>query len=186
MSAKTMRDFSLEVYMSKWEFVAKYNLTGSDAENMTLGELLSLASEADRAAFDKLSLAYTETWGAPALREAIAGTYDGIDSRDVLCFAGAEEGMVDTERYILIQMPWPAREGSMWHSGHLGDAASYAGLSFSVRRGLGGSGQTASGIVRVERASPTEGVLYIDGATANTADGVHGAVRGSIAFKLCR
>ena len=102
------------------------------------------------------------------------------------CRLGAEEGMVDTERYILIQMPWPAREGSMWHSGHLGDAASYAGLSFSVRRGLGGSGQTASGIVRVERASPTEGVLYIDGATANTADGVHGAVRGSIAFKLCR
>ena len=59
MSANTMKDFSLEVYMSKWEFVAKYNLTGSDAENMTLGELLALAGEADRAAFDKLSLAYT-------------------------------------------------------------------------------------------------------------------------------
>ena len=101
MSAKTMRDFSLEVYMSKWEFVAKYNLTGSDAENMTLGELLSLASEADRAAFDKLSLAYTETWGAPALREAIAGTYDGIDSRDVLCFAGAEEGIYVAMRVLL-------------------------------------------------------------------------------------
>ena len=26
----------------KWEFVAKYNLTGSDAENMTLGGLLAL------------------------------------------------------------------------------------------------------------------------------------------------
>jgi aspartate/methionine/tyrosine aminotransferase len=31
-----MRDFALEVYFSKWEFAAKYNLAGSDGENMTL------------------------------------------------------------------------------------------------------------------------------------------------------
>ena len=101
MSRKPMRDFSLEVYFSKWEFVAKYNLTGSDAENMTLGELLALASPADRAAFDTLSLAYTETWGAPELREEIAGTYDSIEPRDVLCFAGAEEGIYTAMRVLL-------------------------------------------------------------------------------------
>jgi hypothetical protein len=33
-----MRDFALEVYFSKWEFAAKYNLAGSDGENMTLAE----------------------------------------------------------------------------------------------------------------------------------------------------
>ena len=101
MSAKPMRDFALEVYFSKWEFVAKYNMTGSDAENMALGELLALASEEDRVAFNTLSLAYTETWGAPALREEIARTYDGIAARDVLCFAGAEEGIYTAMRVLL-------------------------------------------------------------------------------------
>jgi aspartate/methionine/tyrosine aminotransferase len=96
-----MRDFSLEVYFSKWEFVARYNMTGSDAENMTLGELLSLASDADRAAFDNVSLAYTETWGAPALREEIAATYGSVDPLDVLCFAGAEEGIYAAMRVLL-------------------------------------------------------------------------------------
>jgi aspartate/methionine/tyrosine aminotransferase len=96
-----MRDFSLEVYMSEWEFVAKHNLTGSDAENMTLGELLSLASREDRAEFDKLSLAYTETWGAPALREEIAKTYQSLEARNVLCFAGAEEGIYTAMRVLL-------------------------------------------------------------------------------------
>ena len=101
MSARPMRDFALEVYFSKWEFVAKYNMTGSDAENMSLGELLALASEEDREAFNALSLAYTETWGAPALREEIARTYDSVSARDVLCFAGAEEGIYAAMRVLL-------------------------------------------------------------------------------------
>jgi aspartate/methionine/tyrosine aminotransferase len=101
VSTKPMRDFALEVYFSKWEFVAKYNLTGSDAENMTLGELLSLAGDADRTAFNSLSLAYTETWGAPELRDEIARTYEAISRRDVLCFAGAEEGIYTAMRVLL-------------------------------------------------------------------------------------
>jgi aspartate/methionine/tyrosine aminotransferase len=101
MSICSMRNFSLEVYMSKWEFVAKHNLTGSDAENITLGELLSLASSADRAAFHSLSLAYTETWGAAELREQIAKTYESVDPPDLLCFAGAEEGIYTAMRVLL-------------------------------------------------------------------------------------
>jgi aspartate/methionine/tyrosine aminotransferase len=101
MSARPMRDFALEVYFSKWEFVAKYNMTGSDAENMSLGELLALGSDEDREAFNALSLAYTETWGAPALREEIARTYEGVGARDVLCFAGAEEGIYTAMRVLL-------------------------------------------------------------------------------------
>jgi len=101
MPARPMRDFALEVYFSKWEFVAKYNMTGSDAENMSLGELLALASEQDREAFNSLSLAYTETWGAPALRQEIAWTYEGVAARDVLCFAGAEEGIYAAMRVLL-------------------------------------------------------------------------------------
>jgi hypothetical protein len=49
---------------------------------MSLGELLALAGDEDREAFSALSLAYTETWGAPALHEEIARTYDGVGARD--------------------------------------------------------------------------------------------------------
>ncbi|BBP78249.1 aminotransferase [Pseudomonas gingeri NCPPB 3146 = LMG 5327] len=89
----TLPDFRLETYFSKWEFTARYHMTASDAESMTLSELLALASDSDRAAFENLSLGYTQTYGAPALRETIAATYDKVRSSDILCFAGAEEGL---------------------------------------------------------------------------------------------
>jgi aspartate/methionine/tyrosine aminotransferase len=94
-----MRDFTLEVYFSKWEFSARYNLAGSDAENMTLAQLLALADPADRADFDAVSLGYTETFGAPALRAEIARTYDSVSLEHLLCFAGAEEGV-----YVAMQV----------------------------------------------------------------------------------
>lgn len=98
---RPMRDFALEVHFSKWEFAARYNMTGSDAENMSLEELLSLASTADREAFFKVSLGYTETFGAPALREAIAQTYDTVRPEQVLCFAGAEEAIYTVMKVLL-------------------------------------------------------------------------------------
>ena len=95
------RDFALEVHMSRWEFTARYNMTASDAESMTIAELLALAAPADRAAFENLWLGYTETPGAPDLRQAIADTYDEIAPDDVLCFAGAEEGIYVAMRVLL-------------------------------------------------------------------------------------
>ena len=74
-----MRDFALEVYFSRWEFKARHNLAGSEAENWSIGELLAMADAEDRAAFDGLRLGYTETFGAPALREEIARTYDAVE-----------------------------------------------------------------------------------------------------------
>ena len=96
-----MRDFALEVFFSKWEFAAKYNLAGSDGENMRLAELLALASPQDRAAFEDLSLGYTETFGAPALRDEIARTYDTVDLQHLLCFAGAEEAIYAAMHVLL-------------------------------------------------------------------------------------
>ena len=96
-----MRDFALEVYFSKWEFAAKYNLTGSDGENMTLAQLLALAAPEDRAAFEGISLGYTETFGAPALRAEIACTYDTVSPEQLLCFAGAEEGVYVAMKVLL-------------------------------------------------------------------------------------
>lgn len=86
-------DFRLETHFSRWEFTARHHLTASDVQTMTLGELLALADDPDRAAFENLSLGYTETYGDPALREAIAGMYERADAADVICFAGAEEAL---------------------------------------------------------------------------------------------
>jgi aspartate/methionine/tyrosine aminotransferase len=89
----SLPDFRLETYFSRWEFAARYNLTASDAQTMSVTDLLALADEDGRARWESLHLGYTETYGLPALREAIAGTYDRLSADDVICFAGAEEAI---------------------------------------------------------------------------------------------
>jgi aspartate/methionine/tyrosine aminotransferase len=96
-----MRDFSLEVFLSKWEFAARHHLTASDAESVTLSRLLELATPADRDRFMALHLSYSQTFGSPTLLEAIAATYSGIPAQDILCFAGAEEGIYVCMRTLL-------------------------------------------------------------------------------------
>lgn len=96
-----MRDFALEVYFSRWEFTARYNLAGSDGENRTLAQLLALATPAERQEFEQVGLGYTETWGSAPLREAIARTYERISPRQLLCFAGAEEAIFAAMHVLL-------------------------------------------------------------------------------------
>ncbi len=96
-----MREFELERYFSTWEFSARYHLTASDLESMSISELLALASDHDREAFNSQWLGYTETYGHPELLEEIAGTYDTIKPDEVLCFAGAEEGIYTAMRVLL-------------------------------------------------------------------------------------
>lgn len=96
-----MRDFSLEVFLSKWEFAARHHLTASDSESVTLSRLLELATPADRDRFMTLHLCYSQTFGSPTLLEAIAATYSGIQAQDILCFAGAEEGIYVCMRTLL-------------------------------------------------------------------------------------
>lgn len=86
-------DFRLETYFSRWEFAARYNLTASDAQTLTVAELLALGTDDDRQAFAELGLGYGETWGADPLRAAVAAGYDECEPDDVLAFAGAEEAI---------------------------------------------------------------------------------------------
>ncbi|MDJ0698493.1 MAG: aminotransferase class I/II-fold pyridoxal phosphate-dependent enzyme [Woeseiaceae bacterium] len=95
------RDFELEVFFAKWEFAARHHLTASDAQSMSLAELLALAEADDRAVFDELWLGYTETQGAPDLRATIATTYDALGAEHIQCFAGAEEGVYVAMRVLL-------------------------------------------------------------------------------------
>ena len=94
-------EFRLETYFSRWEFSAKYILCGSDIETLSLQELLALASDEDRGRWDKLRLGYVETFGTPALRQAIAETYESISAGEVLAFAGAEEGLFAAMHAVL-------------------------------------------------------------------------------------
>lgn len=98
---KPLPEFSLEAYFSRWEFSARHHMCASDIETMTLSELLALADPGDRRGWDELRLGYIETFGTPALREAIAATYDTVGAEEVLAFAGAEEGIYIAMRTLL-------------------------------------------------------------------------------------
>lgn len=105
-------DFKLETYFSTWEFRARHHLTASDAESMTLAELLAMGTDEDRHGFENLHLGYTPTWGTDAVRQAIASSYDGMEPADVLVFAGAGEALfwtmqlfVEPGDHVLVTMP---------------------------------------------------------------------------------
>ena len=63
--------------------------------------MLALASPEDRAGFEDMSLGYTQTFGAPDLRAAIASTYERRAADEILCFAGAEEGLYTAMQVLL-------------------------------------------------------------------------------------
>lgn len=97
----TLPDFKLETHFAKWEFKARYHMTASDAESISLRELLAMASDEDREAFEGMWLGYTETWGAPDLRQVISETYANQTENNVLCFAGASEGIFAANSVVL-------------------------------------------------------------------------------------
>jgi aspartate/methionine/tyrosine aminotransferase len=87
---RALPDFRLEVNLGRWEFAARHHLTASDAETLSVAEVLGPDGLAE---LGELRLGYTPTWGTDALRTAVAGTYDALAPEDVLTFAGAEEAM---------------------------------------------------------------------------------------------
>jgi aspartate/methionine/tyrosine aminotransferase len=94
-------EFALEVYLGQYEFTAKYHLTASDPQSMSIRELLALAGKDSQEAFLNMGLGYTTTWGAPELREAIASTYESLTADDVLVFSGAQEAMYWTMQTLV-------------------------------------------------------------------------------------
>jgi aspartate/methionine/tyrosine aminotransferase len=84
--------FQLERYFARHEFSARYLLSSSDCEPLSLTELLALADEKTLDMWNELKLGYTESWGHPLLREEIGGMYGGISPEDVLTVV-PEEGI---------------------------------------------------------------------------------------------
>jgi aspartate/methionine/tyrosine aminotransferase len=84
--------FRIEEYFGRYEFSAKYLLSSSDAESQTIEDLLALEPGAHEK-FMKHWCGYTESPGAPWLRETIAGMYKEIRADDVQVVAAAEEAI---------------------------------------------------------------------------------------------
>ena len=68
--------FRIEQYYAVHEFTAPYMLSSSDAESVTTAELLALEPDAEERLLVQ-RLGYTESVGAPELRDAIAPIYTG-------------------------------------------------------------------------------------------------------------
>ena len=84
--------FELERYFARYEFSARYLLSSSDCEALTLKALLGMANEEHRRMWEEMTLGYTESPGHPRLRNAIAGLYNGLEVEDTLVVA-PEEGI---------------------------------------------------------------------------------------------
>lgn len=85
--------FAIERYFAVHEFAVPYLLCASDVEPLSMQELLALADDETRALWDDLVLGYTETLGAPLLRQAIAGLYETLEGDDVIAVVGASEAL---------------------------------------------------------------------------------------------
>ncbi len=85
-----IQPFELERYFALHEFSARYLLSPSDCESLSMQELLALADAPARALWDQLGLGYTESPGHPLLREEIAAQYTGLSAGQVLTAAPEE------------------------------------------------------------------------------------------------
>jgi aspartate/methionine/tyrosine aminotransferase len=106
-----IKPFRIEQYFGKYEFTARYLLSSSDAESRTIKELFDLEHGAHER-FLNHWCGYTESPGAPSLREAISKIYGGIKPDNVLVMAATEEGifvlynaLVGSSDHVIVETP---------------------------------------------------------------------------------
>jgi aspartate/methionine/tyrosine aminotransferase len=84
--------FRIERYYAQHEFSTRYMLSSSDCESRTVADVLALEPDAERRLLNTWC-GYTESPGAPELREAIADLYETAGADDVIVCSCAEEGI---------------------------------------------------------------------------------------------
>lgn len=87
-----VKPFRIERYYAQYEFTTRYMLSSSDCESRTIEDVLALEPGAHEELLNTWC-GYTESPGAPRLREAIAAIYAGIDPDEVIVTSCAEEGI---------------------------------------------------------------------------------------------
>lgn len=87
-----IRDFQLERYFGLYEFTVRHQLSLSDCDTCSVGELLELAG-IEPVDLMSLRLGYTESQGDPELRSAIAEHYDHCSADDVVVTNAPQEAI---------------------------------------------------------------------------------------------
>jgi aspartate/methionine/tyrosine aminotransferase len=93
--------FALGSFLARWSHRVRHDLSASESATLSLSELLALASEADRRRWEVLDFGYTSPHGSEWLRVAIAERYEALDPGQILCCAGAQEGLACVMRALL-------------------------------------------------------------------------------------
>ena len=114
-------ELALAGFLSREHGDTRHHLSASQSETVSIPELLALADDEDRRRWDTLQLGYTDPLGAPWLRDTIAATYRIAASRDVVCFAGAQEALfavlhalLGRDDHAIVVLPnYPAVEALM-------------------------------------------------------------------------
>jgi aspartate/methionine/tyrosine aminotransferase len=109
--------FKLERYFAKYEFTTRYLLCSSDCESLTIQDLLALEPEGHER-FESHWLGYTESQGAPTLRQEICRLYETIQPDEVLVTSGAQEaifllmhGVLQPGDHVIVH--WPCYQSLM-------------------------------------------------------------------------
>src|SRR4051794_24828056 len=87
-----LRPFQIERFYARYEFTTPFMLSSSDCESRTIAELLALEPGAQERLLEHWC-GYTESPGAPWLRQAIAGLYEVCEADDVVVASCAEEAI---------------------------------------------------------------------------------------------
>ncbi len=96
-------EFALGSFLARWGGLVQYDLSASESTTLTLPALLDMAEPEDADRWQSLALGYADPHGASWLRTTIAARYGTLGSNDVVCCAGAQEGLACVSRAILTQ-----------------------------------------------------------------------------------
>jgi aspartate/methionine/tyrosine aminotransferase len=84
--------FRIERFYAQYEHSTRFMLSSSDCESRTIADLLRLEPDAQERLLE-CWCGYTESPGAPALRQAIAALYGRTGAEEVIATSCAEEGI---------------------------------------------------------------------------------------------
>lgn len=117
--ARSFAPFALERWFAAQPRTWAVDLSPSGATALTLRELLALASDAEREAFERSSLGYGPSDGSDELRSLVAQRYGDACASDVIVTCGAIEALhlsitalVSPDDEVIVQRPmYPAVRG---------------------------------------------------------------------------
>lgn len=94
-------NFALANFIARWGGHATHDLSASESATLPLSALLAMADADDLVRWEQLDFGYASPYGASWLRAAIAARYSGLDIANVVCCAGAQEGVTSVMRGLL-------------------------------------------------------------------------------------